>query len=383
MSDSDDEAEGMDLSAIVLDSGSGTLKAGFAGDNTPKSKIPMLVGRPKRKSKKLSKEAKDVFVGQEAHVKRGILQVERPVQNGIVERWDDLEKMWYHAFFSELIIDPEEHAVLLMEAPMPEKIAREQAFEICFESFNIPSSYLQNTSVLSLYSGGRTSGSVVDMGYGITHIAPVHDGYAIEAGVSRVDVSGEDMTTWMTTLLAIAGFPMKGENARGLVNDIKEKLAYCCEDYEEEQEAAVTSPDLVKLYELPDGEIVRVGDARYKCAELAFKPSLLSKDSDGIHQILYQSTMRCEGKVRRDLLANIVVSGGATMFPGFGARLKREMRALAPPRLVVDVISGKQREFGAWVGGSILASLGTFQQFWVSKAEYDESGSGIVHTKCF
>ena len=122
---------------------------------------------------------------------------------------------------------------------------------------------------------------------------------------------------------------------------------------------------------------------RFCCPEVLFQPALVGLESPGIHETTFSSVMRCDVDVRRDLFANVVLSGGTTMFPGLADRVQKELAALAPSAVKVRVIAPPERKYSVWIGGSILASLGTFQQMWISKQEYDEGGPAIVHRKCF
>ncbi|XP_033225854.1 actin, clone 211-like [Belonocnema kinseyi] len=117
--------------------------------------------------------------------------------------------------------------------------------------------------------------------------------------------------------------------------------------------------------------------------EALFQPSFLGMESCGIHETVYNSIMKCDVDIRKDLYANTVLSGGTTMYPGIADRMQKEITALAPSTIKIKIIAPPERKYSVWIGGSILASLSTFQQMWISKQEYDESGPGIVHRKCF
>uniref|UniRef100_A0A0M3HHB0 Actin n=1 Tax=Ascaris lumbricoides TaxID=6252 RepID=A0A0M3HHB0_ASCLU len=110
-------------------------------------------------------------------------------------------------------------------------------------------------------------------------------------------------------------------------------------------------------------------------------------ESAGIHETTYNSIMKCDIDIRKDLYANNVLSGGSTMYPGIADRMQakhfKEITALAPSTMKIKIIAPPERKYSVWIGGSILASLSTFQQMWISKQEYDESGPSIVHRKCF
>uniref|UniRef100_A0A4W5MCF8 Actin alpha cardiac muscle 1 n=1 Tax=Hucho hucho TaxID=62062 RepID=A0A4W5MCF8_9TELE len=106
-------------------------------------------------------------------------------------------------------------------------------------------------------------------------------------------------------------------------------------------------------------------------------------ESAGIHETTYNSIMKCDIDIRKDLYANNVLSGGTTMYPGIADRMQKEITALAPSTMKIKIIAPPERKYSVWIGGSILASLSTFQQMWISKQEYDEAGPSIVHRKCF
>lgn len=154
-------------------------------------------------------------------------------------------------------------------------------------------------------------------------------------------------------------------------------------DFDSELKAASMSTDGSKTYELPDGNIISVHTERFRCPEVLFQPSLIGKEAMGIHDTTFQSVMKCDVDIRRDLFSNVVLSGGSTMMPGIGERMTKELSALAPSTVRIKVITPPERKYSVWIGGSILSSLSTFQQMWIAKAEYDEQGPTIVHRKCF
>ncbi|KAJ7846139.1 actin family [Mycena leptocephala] len=345
----------------------------------PSSVFPSVTGRPRHHRLEGYLEPgfadKNCYVGDEALAKRGIMGMKYPIQNGFVRNWADMEEIWHHTFYNELRIAPEEHPVLLTEAPGNPSENRIQAISIMFEKFNVPAFYMQIGAVLALNASGRTTGVVVDSGEGVTHSVPVYEGFPLRDGIRRLSIAGQTVTEQLMKDLAERGYPLVTTAEREILRDIKETLCYVALDFDEELAAEDVE------YELPDGQVITIGNERFTAPEALFKPSLVDSDSKlaGIHKTTFKSIASCDDHIQQELYENVVLSGGNTMFGGMAERLQKELSKLAPPSVTVKIDAPPERKYSAWIGGSILASLSTFQQIWCSKQEYEEVGAEIIH----
>lgn len=370
---------------VVIDNGTGLMKAGYSGEEAPKSIFPTICGRPKVPGILVGNEKRDIFVGQEAYEKRGILSIKNPIEEGQISNWDDMEKIWHHTFFTELKIQPEEHNVMLTEVPLNNKTNREKTAQLMFEIFNVPGMYLSVQAILSLYATGKTTGVIMDIGHGSTHYVPIFEGYAFPHAILKTALGGKDLNEYLIKILAERGINLNSSTEKEVVRSIKEKLCYVSMDYDKELKEANKTGSADTKYDLPDGEEVVIGTERFRCPEVLFRPSLLGGEFVGIHEQCFQSIMKSDHDIRKDLYSNIILAGGSSMFDCLPERLSKEIQKLAPSTSSssVKVIAMPERNYSAWVGASILSSLGNFQIMWITKTEYDEAGPQIVQRKCF
>ncbi|OIT20878.1 actin-7 [Nicotiana attenuata] len=362
-------ADGKDIQPLVIDNGSVTSKVGFAGDDSPRAVFPSIIARPRHTGVIFGMGQKDAYIGEEARYRRFYFSPRYPIEDGIIRDRDDMEKIWHHTFYNELAVAPEEHPVLLTDAPFKPKANREKMTQIIFESFNVPAMYVAIQAILPLFASGYTTGIVLDSGSTVSHAVPIYEGHALPHAISRLEI----------------------------VRQLKEMITYIALDFEQEiDKAKGYSSSSANGYVLPDEQcfalgsegsgcpdVLAHGSERFRCPEVLFRPSLVGKDTTGIHEKIYNSIMRCVVDIRKNLFTNIVLSGGSTMFPGIAERTSKEITALAPSNTKIKVIAPPERKYSAWIRGSILASLTTFKQMCLAKGVYDEYGPSIIHRWCF
>ena len=387
------EEEYDQLPHIIIDNGTGYCKAGLSNEEGPRSVFPSCVGYPKYQEILYNRDYKDFFIGDDALNKKAVLKLNYPMEHGVVNNWDDMEKIWGHIFTNELRVAPEEHNVLITEAPLNPKENREKMAQIMFETFNVPGFYISIQAVLSLYSAGKYTGLVLDSGDGVTHAVPIFDGYCLPHAILRLDIAGRDLTEYMVNLLSETGNRFYTTAEKEIVKDIKEKSIYIPLNFEEEKERVESFS-----YELPDGNHIIVRDQRIRCPEVLFKPRMLGKEGLGIHDLCDLAIQNCDIDLRKELYYNILLSGGNAMIKGLSERLTAELKEKRGKLLTNIRVLPKQNEddenkenlikkydikFAVWDGGKVASNLSDFESQWITKEEHEEYGATILHRKCF
>ncbi|XP_076876549.1 actin-like protein 7B [Brachyhypopomus gauderio] len=337
-------------SAVVLDIGTGYTKAGFSGRNLPSCVIP----------------SKGCSV-------RG--HWETPFKSGMVKDWDALEELVCYIYQRKLKVFPEDHAVLLSDPPLCPTATREKFAELMFETFNVPAMHAVSQPVLSAVSYGKTSALVVDCGHGASRVVPINDGKCIASETRQVGHAGETLNSYLESMLCISGTSTPNTNNFVLLDEIKKRYCYLAINTDSD----LTEINCTTTHGLPDGTTLILGNERFMCPEVLFQPSIVGSREPGIPILIMNIINMCDVNLKSELLDNVLVCGGSTMFPGFQMRLQRELDALVGES--VTVVAAPERDNAVWKGGSMLASTDSFQRLWIRKNDYEERGSSVFHGK--
>uniref|UniRef100_A0A8C9URM2 Actin like 7B n=1 Tax=Spermophilus dauricus TaxID=99837 RepID=A0A8C9URM2_SPEDA len=343
------------IKALIIDLGSQYCKCGYAGEPRPTYFISSTVGK---RSPEAAADAgdtrKETYVGHELLNMEAPLKLVNPLKHGIVVDWDSVQSIWEYIFHTAMKILPEEHAVLVSDPPLSPSSNREKYAELMFETFGIPAMHVTSQALLSIYSYGKTSGLVVESGHGVSHVVPISEGDLLPGLTSCADFAGSDLTNYLMQLLNESGHKFTDDHLH-IIEHIKKKCCYAA--LLPDQELSLGLNELRVDYELPDGKVITIGQERFRCAEMLFKPSLMGSHEPGLPAPT--ARFRCPE---------------ALFQPSF--------LALAPSTMKIKIIAPPERKYSVWIGGSILASLQAFQQLWVSKEEFEERGSAAIYSKC-
>ncbi|KAJ1141856.1 hypothetical protein NDU88_008184 [Pleurodeles waltl] len=372
--------ETLDALPVIIDNGSGLTKAGISGENVPRLVFATVIGRSRVKATGFGACQKEHFIGREVEIKRGTLTLRYPVERGIIGSWEDMEKIWKHVY-EELKVKASDIPLLMSEPPLNPLPYREKMTEVMFETLKVPAMYLSVQATLALYASAKTTGLVVDSGYGVTETVPIYDGYYLPHAVCKLDIAGNDITECLAKLLVDSGHAFAASPAKDIVKGIKEELCYVAADPCYEIKKRVE--DLSMEYTLPDGKVIQLDNQLFRAPEILFRPPVSGREPHGVHKMMFESVMKCEQELHRHLYGNIILSGGSTLFPGFDERILKEIQQQASCGTTVRITAPSDRNVSTWVGASIVTSLTSFKQMWVTSSHYKEFGSSVVLRRCF
>ena len=362
---------------VVIDYCSGSIKAGFSGENVPHRYVIPVVRRQRAPQQRVGMGTERVYVGEEALAQKDGTELRFPIERGLVTNWDDMETVWHHTFYVELRIDPEEHPLLMTEPPLNPVANRQKMIQILFETFNIQAMYVTIRQYLSLLDAGSMTGLVLSSGDGTTCSVPIYMGHPLLHAALRVNLAGQELTEYLMKLLVNRGFSISQGSGRKVVKEMKETVCYVASDYEKELKTSTESSPFEIAYALPDGAEIILNSERFRCPEALFQPGLLGMSSCGVQHMVHQSIIQCDVDARADLFGNVVLAGGSTMFDGFAERLNKALAALSSTH--INVVSRPERSFSAWSGGSAFAASQRFKDVWLDRRTYGKFGPASMH----
>ncbi|RPB29157.1 Actin/actin-like protein [Terfezia boudieri ATCC MYA-4762] len=414
------EYGGDEISALVLDPGTSWTRAGFAGEDTPKAVIPTDYG--------VTPDGKLHFGDNDVHTVRPGMEIRNPMKDGVVEDWDVAPHIWKYAITNRLTSALNEHPLIMTEPAWNPPKNREKTLEIAFEDFDVPAFYLAKSGVCASFGLGKATALVIDVGASNISITPVHDGLILRKGVTRSPLAGDFISGQIRAQFATANIPITPhyqvisktpveantpakanlrtfpesqeptESFRRFEQDrvileFKECVAQVWSSHAGPYNEHLAAQQPGRPFELPDGYNTMFGPDRFRVVEGMWQSNMILPDPSmqldpatvlTIPQLIQQSINAVDVELRPLLLSNVVVTGGSSLLFGFTDRINNELSALYPgPRVRLNAPGiTVERKFAGWLGASILASLGTFHQLWISKREYEEHGAGIVEKRC-
>lgn len=418
---------GDEVGALVFDIGSYSFRAGYAGEDTPKAEIPTHVGVVEEIETAMDADAGDGLPQSEKkylidtvymkHPRKG-MELVSFLKDGMIENWDIFEKVMDYAYNRSIKSESCLHPLLMSEPAWNTKAKREKVTEIMFEKYNIPAFFLCKNSVLSAFANGRSTALILDSGSTHTSAVPVYDGYVLTQGIVKSPLAGEFITMEIKKMmedLNIEVVPPYLIASKESVSDknppkwkkkenvdvtksfhnymekdvLQDFAASVLQVSDSPYEASVVDAMPAVHYEFPNGYHQDFGSERFRVCEGIFDPSVIKESQGnsmlGVGHVVTTSVGMCDIDIRPSLYGGVIVVGGNSLIQGFTDRLNRDLSNKTPPSMRLKIIaaaSSAERRFSSWIGGSILASLGSFQQMWVSKQEYEEGGKGCVERKC-
>lgn len=400
---------------VVIDNGTGFTKMGYAGNDEPTYIIPSIYAESKVKKAGATKDVfddLDFCIGHEAAACAGTHTISYPIQHGIVEDWDKMERTWQHCIYKYLRIEPEEYGFLLTEPPANPPENREYTAEVMFETFGVKQLHIAVQGSLALTASWTSkraqelglenvgTGLVIDSGDGVTHIIPIVDGYVVNQAIKHIPLAGRDITKFVLERLRERQEPIPSEDITMVAQRVKERYCYIANDmarefnkYDNDLNTYITKHEETNR-KLGTKYTIDVGYEKFLGPEIFFRPEIFSSEwTTPLHEVIDQVVWSCPIDTRRALYRNIVLSGGTTMFQHFDRRLQKDLRKIVDARAKeyskqlkdptkeikyeVNVVAHERQRYAVWYGGSIVGSSPEYQTTAHTKAEYEEYGPSI------
>ena len=373
--------------AIIIDIGSGEIKAGLRGGIRPKFSFKNQIGEPKYKKilKKFNKDntpVKEQYICEKCNPYLSALKIRNPVAHGNFTNTDDIFPIFNH-IFSSLKINSEEikeHPILISESLLNPSKNRENIASVLFEEFQVPQLFFASQPILSLFATSHTTGAVLESGEGVTQSCVVYEGYSIPSSFERYDYGGGDVTKYLFTLLQNLGFYFDTSAEYQIINDIKEQLCFACPSNMIENMEKNSKFEKENFF-LPDGNVIKLGEERISPPEILYNPELNGMEFPSFQNMILNSINKTDMELRPKLYEAILLSGGNTSIKGTSNKVYFELKKLINQNMKIKIHTPINPNFLCWRGGSLISGLEIFKKMWVSKDEWDEKGEKVIHTK--
>ena len=374
---------------IIIDIGSGEIKAGFSGEEKPKVTFNNYFGEPKYKKiirtfDNESKEKTEQYIGDDCDKYLGLIKLRYPVIHGSFENESDILTIFSH-IFTKLGLNSQEikeHPVLITEPILNPSKNREQITHTLVDNLGVPGIFFASQPLLSLFSTSATSGTVLESGEGVTQSCVVYEGYSIPSSYERYNYGGKDVTEFLRDLLKKKGYHFYNSTELKIINDIKENLCYLQinkrNDSYKKTNHIKSSP-----YYLPDGSNISIGEERILAPELLFNPEYTGKEYLGFTDMIISSINRIDIELKKSSYENIWLSGGNTSFKELDGKLVNELKNKLGKDYRINIFENEKinPKYRCWVGGNIISTMEVFKTMWVTRYEWNEKGSRIIHIK--
>lgn len=415
---------------IILDNGTDSIKAGFNGEFVPRCVVPSVIGKSKNEKINLNWNDNKTSYGKTALTNSTNLDLDYPIQNGKVKDFDALEKLWSYIFTNELKTKPDSHNILITESLFSSNSDRDKIAQIMYEKFSVFHICIEPQPLLTFHYSNKNSGLIVETGESYTQVIPIFEKYIIPQGIKFSNVSGSYLTNVTKEIfdkrLSKFNLRNKSETAKKIkekfmkvnvnsdfINNLK-GLDFPCSsrdislfsDMFGKSEAQSASMNFnvncnKNKFILPDGNALEFGDELDIVSEALFNPELFGLEDQSIQSLVYNSINSIDIHTRKDIMNNLIIGGGTTMIKNFPERLKFECEKILNSNIYdasnfnnVRIYTQPEREYAAWIGGSIYCSTGNslnsnfmYQKLsnsssiWITKSDYEESGCRIFHRK--
>lgn len=387
---------------VVLDNGAYTAKLGLASHEDPQITLNCIM--------KAKAERRRAFIGnqiEECRDASGLFYI-LCFQKGYLLNWDVQKTVWDYIFSNEGSgISLEDRNILVTEPQLNFPSIQETMIEILFEEYHSSGVHKTTTAELAAYNYCADSEEtsmqalnciVLDVGYSFTHVVPFVRGKRVTKGIRRVEVGGKVLTNHLKEIISYRHLNVMDESY--VVNQIKEDVCFVSQNFADDMRVHTDAKKRAEVsveYMLPDFTTVKRGyirqspsknpvsedsdqqsmrlcNERFTVPELLFNPSDVGIQQVGIPEAVIDALKDCPAYAHHELLRNILVIGGTSLFPGFIPRLKSEIRALAPDDLEVSIIFPDDPISYGWYGGKEMASNDSFRDIVLTREEYEENG---------